>query len=217
MVYNRPGAKFEYNGTAYEIGQKIIGTAESEYEGLIGVITEIRDRKDKESENDTPDIYCEFLPSVLPSEIKRLEAVFSELYQQPKTLDDIILDMVIMAPDMIKPLDDLNRDRQRMEVWALTEDWAIEGNHGSSCRLFVEYKDAVRAMSELLRDEQEGGIVTGWLDRMDYTIEAEENSYSGYLDGDFIDNHYSLSLEKHALILPHGGLRPHKEENCSME
>lgn len=104
MIINRPGAKFEYEGVVYTIGEAIVGTAESEYNGLFGSITEIRDGVDKETENETPDFYCTFEPPVLPHEIKELEAIFSDLYDSPKTLDDICLDEVIMAPSMVTPM-----------------------------------------------------------------------------------------------------------------
>ena len=50
MIINRIGAEFEYDGTTYVIGAPIVGTPESEYEGLYGTITEIRDGEDKETE-----------------------------------------------------------------------------------------------------------------------------------------------------------------------
>lgn len=96
MIINRIGAEFEYEGTTYVIGAPIVGTPESEYEGLYGTITEIRVGEDKETENETPDLYCSFEVPVLPCEVKKLEEVFSELYSQKKTIDDIILDFVIM-------------------------------------------------------------------------------------------------------------------------
>lgn len=58
----------------------IIGSDQSEYAGLIGSILEIRDGDDKETENDTPDIYCSFEPPALPADIAKVEAVFSTLY-----------------------------------------------------------------------------------------------------------------------------------------
>lgn len=73
MIINRQGAKFEYEGVTHTIGGAIVGTAESEYEGLYGRINAIHDGDDKETENETPDIYCEFDPPVLPCEIKALE------------------------------------------------------------------------------------------------------------------------------------------------
>ena len=58
MLINKPGAEFLYNGIIYRVGDVIIGSNQSEYAGLIGSILEIRDGDDKETENDTPDIYC---------------------------------------------------------------------------------------------------------------------------------------------------------------
>ena len=51
MIINRQGAKFEYEGVTHTIGGAIVGTAESEYEGLYGRINAIHDGDDKETEN----------------------------------------------------------------------------------------------------------------------------------------------------------------------
>ncbi len=103
MIINECNEVFEYEGTTYSIGNPIIGTDKSEYKGLQGTIFEIRDGADKETENETPDLYCRFEPPSEPEAIRELEAVFSDLYGMPKSLDDIILDFVIMAPDMVRP------------------------------------------------------------------------------------------------------------------
>ena len=102
MIINRPGAEFIYDGASYKVGDRIIATAESEYEGLYGSIFEIRDGEDKETENDTPEIYCSFEEPILPHQIKRLEEIFSDLYREPKKLEDITLDFVIMSPEMVR-------------------------------------------------------------------------------------------------------------------
>lgn len=73
MILNRTGAEFEYEGVTYTIGGAIVGTTESEYAGLYGRINAIHDGEDKETENETPDIYCEFDPPVMPHEVKALE------------------------------------------------------------------------------------------------------------------------------------------------
>ena len=83
MILNRTGAEFEYEGVTYTIGGAIVGTTESEYAGLYGRINAIHDGEDKETENETPDIYCEFDPPVMPHEVKVLEDTFSDLYHQP--------------------------------------------------------------------------------------------------------------------------------------
>ena len=55
MIQQEIGSVFIYEGTRYVIGEPIVGTKGSEYEGLIGTIFEIRDGEDKETENETPD------------------------------------------------------------------------------------------------------------------------------------------------------------------
>ena len=83
MILNRTGAEFEYEGVTYTIGGAIVGTAESEYAGLYGRINAIHDGEDKETENETPDIYCEFDPPVMPHEVKTLESLICITSQRP--------------------------------------------------------------------------------------------------------------------------------------
>lgn len=73
----------------------------SDYAGLTGIITEIR-VTDKETENETPDIYCEFDIPDNPGVREELERSFSEAYGEPKRLEDLPLDLVIMAPEMLE-------------------------------------------------------------------------------------------------------------------
>ncbi len=194
MIISKPCAEFEYEGVTYKIGTPIVGTPESEYAGLFGTITEIRDGEDKDTDNDTPDIYCCFDPPALPCEIKRLEEVFSELYDQPKTLDDIILDCVIMAPSMIKPLDNLKKDRHALTVYVLHEDWSVGGEHGSSTEVYTDFDDAKRVMVQDLAEEQENGCLSTWSNEEKFTEESAPDSYEGYLDGEYMENHYAISI-----------------------
>lgn len=118
MIINRHGATFEHAGVTYTIGASVVGTDQSEYEGLTGYIYEVRDGADKETENETPDLYCNFDPPDDPAEIAELEAVFSDLYDEPKTLEDIILDCVIMAPNMVRPY-------QTYRIPVVWESWGV--------------------------------------------------------------------------------------------
>lgn len=86
---NRNGDKFEYEDVVFTIGQPVVGTDRSVYEGLYGRITEIRDGEDKETENETPDIYCTFELTVLPYDMEILEKRFSRL--TGKRLEDLVL------------------------------------------------------------------------------------------------------------------------------
>lgn len=82
MFMNRVGAQFQCEGVTYTIGGKVCANDASDYEGLYGTITEIRDGDDRETENDTPDIYCSFMPPVLADDIKAIESRFSQLYRR---------------------------------------------------------------------------------------------------------------------------------------
>ena len=105
MILRENGTRFCADGKVFTIGGRISANGESEYEGLFGTITEIRSGADRETENDVPDIYCDFEVPASEEMLRKLEARFSGLYGETKTLDDISLDCVIMSPDMLEPLD----------------------------------------------------------------------------------------------------------------
>lgn len=46
MIVNQANQKYEYWGVAYAIGAAVMATEASEYRGLYGTITEIRDGSD---------------------------------------------------------------------------------------------------------------------------------------------------------------------------
>lgn len=201
MILNRTGAEFEYEGVTYTIGGAIVGTAESEYAGLYGRINAIHDGEDKETENETPDIYCEFDPPVMPHEVKALEDTFSDLYHQPKTIADIVLDMVIMAPEMIRPLDDLRSMRKRVNVFLVMEDWAVNGEHGNDCEAFSDYDDAKRVMTNRIREELEDGSVPSWRESSIFAENSSMDFYEAYLDGEYMENHYKIMIIRQPLMM----------------
>lgn len=198
MIINRDGAEYLYGGTIYRIGGKIIGTNESEYAGLSGIIFEIRDGEDKETENETPDIYCSFEEPVLPSDIQALEETFTELYQEEKHLEDITLDYVIMAPEMVLPLD---QQRKSVAVYMLTEEWAVECNQGRTTILCPTMPEAKAKLNALLAEEMENGCLSDWIGKSEYITETTENSYEGWLEGRHAEFHYSVSIEQQELTL----------------
>ncbi len=196
MVLNQPNQEFVYNGQKYYIGQRIYGTAESEYEGLFGSITEIRDGEDRETENETPDIYCSFDPPDMPCDIDKLEALFSDLYGEPKTLEDITLDLVIMAPEMIEPVEP---DRPMLKIYVITEEWAHKNNYGISHMVVSGMKEARKQMRLILRYEIEEGYLAEQLEDENFIVESSELSYEAYEDGYYDAEHYKLYIEEQRL------------------
>ena len=154
MLINKPGAEFLYNGITYRVGDVIIGSDQSEYAGLIGSIFEIRDGSDKETENDTPDIYCSFEPPVLPADIAKVEEVFSDLYDEKKEVDDICFDMVIMAPEMIIVP---GQAKKSIKLYILSEDWAVDGNTGHSSSIYSDPLEARARLNKALGNEIDSG------------------------------------------------------------
>ena len=85
MILNKSNEVFEYEGKKYRIGDKVVvNSKDADYEGLIGIITEICDGEDKDTDNETPDIYCNFFKPIIPYEIELLEKRFSAIFQKPK-------------------------------------------------------------------------------------------------------------------------------------
>jgi hypothetical protein len=124
MILEKYGQGINTKFGSFMIRQKIIGNSVSgKYEGLTGHITEIRTGNDRDTDNETEDIYVCFDPPEDSVLIQKVEAAFSESYQEPKTIEDIPLDLVIMAPEMLSvlPCDkklriyQMNPDRQNNE------------------------------------------------------------------------------------------------------
>ena len=105
MIYHQPGEEFWHEGVCYKVGGRIVANEASDYAGLFGNILEIRTEDDRETDNDTPDIYCAFEAPVLSADRLALEQTFSQLYREQKHIEDLGLDMVIMGPEMIVPLE----------------------------------------------------------------------------------------------------------------
>ena len=194
MIINRNGAAFTYGSITYRIGDRVYANDQSDYEGLYGVITEIRTDEDKETENDTPDVYCCFDIPSHPLDVKTLEERFSKLYQTEKKIDELGLDMVIMAPEMLLILTEFRSDGHKITLFHLQEDWADDGDYGQSNRIYADYHAARSEFLQRLSEEKENGSVPNWLDRSDFCEEYTQDQYECWLDGEYCEYHYKLSL-----------------------
>lgn len=199
MVLEKPGDKFQYSGVTYKIGEQIIGTEQSEYEGLIGTIVKIIDGEDKETENPAPDFYCCFTPPVLPYDLKQLEQTFSNLYDSPKTLEDIALDSVIMAPEMIMPVHYIKEQRYKLPLYILSEDWSVNGESGQKEYFFSDEKDAKTEMTEKLNQEVNNGLALSWNGLPQFRTDSDSFFYECWLDGEYMENHYKISIKMQVL------------------
>lgn len=106
MVINKEGQTYKVRGInkTFRIGGTVKANS-STYAGLTGMVFEIRTGRDKDTDNSGPDIYVAFDRPEDPELIKALEKRFSDLYKNPMTLDEVCLDEVIMAPEMLDVID----------------------------------------------------------------------------------------------------------------
>lgn len=200
MIYDRTGAVCRHEGAEFRVGDMVVATPESPWEGLCGTITEIRDGDDRETENDSIDIYCEFLPPIHPEEIRRLEDRFSDLYGMEKRLDDISLEMVIMAPSMIRVIGRKDEDR-KLTVYLVREEWALDYDSGYDVRLCLDPDEAKMTMLTMIYEDMENGCISRWLDRGDLESEIKEDSYEYWLHDSYHENHYLVTFSAHELYI----------------
>ena len=196
MILRKKNKPFKYDGKTYFIGEEIVALNNSEYSGLFGRIVEIRDGADKETDNKTPDIYCEFDPPLFPKDIEELEKKFSDLYKAPKKLDDITLDSVIMAPDMIKSVAE-KTDGHKITIYSLEEDWAYDDDYGHTTEIISDYMLAKKKLCEKIKNEKEDGSVERWLDDEELIEDYGNDYYEAYLDGYYSSSHYLVSITSH--------------------
>jgi len=103
MLLNRMGQSAIFGDTEFAVGMNVYVKG-SDYEGFYGRILEIRDGEHKETENEEPEIECEFFTPKNPYIRRSIEERFALLNREPKTVDDLCLSFVVMAPDMLRPV-----------------------------------------------------------------------------------------------------------------
>ena len=191
MILDKTGELFSFNGVRYAIGDTVMATKSSDYAGLFGTITEIRTGADLETENDDVDIYCEFYPPVAPYDVQEFEKNMSRLYQTEKKLEDITLDLVIMAPEMISPLNECD---PLITIFEVTVDWACDEERGVLRELFTDYASAKYYFETVLFEELSDGDVPDWRQNAQFCERSFPYQYDAYIDDDYGDHHYQVEI-----------------------
>lgn len=195
MILNKKDEVFEYADKKYQIGELIIANNQSDYVGLVGVITQIVTGEDKDTDNPYPDIYCDFIKPPFKDEIKILEENFSKWYGAKKSLKDLNFDGVIMAPCMIEQANKSTTSKDVIKIYLLTEDWAFDGEEGVETVAFTDFDDAKLQMRLKMYKERREGCVETWLDDEDFVEENSETSYEAYIEGYHCESHYTLTIK----------------------
>ena len=194
MKYNKNGEMFFYEDKMLIVGEEIYAT-ECEYAGLLGRITEIRTGEDKDTENEGPDIYCSFYPPIL----KQDAALLSKMRLGS---EDIPLDLVIMAPEMLIPTRSVGAGLPKMKVYAVIEDCIVDGEEHQTKRLFADSKHAEIVMRQLIHRERESGCISEWKTKHFFVEEQySEQYYTAYYKNEYCFNHYTIYVEEVELSL----------------
>ena len=193
MIINRIGAQFTYEGVTYTIGDKIFSNDTSDFRGLFGYIKEIRTGDDRETDNDTPDFHCYFYPPFEPEAIAELERRFSHLYRSPKKLEDIALDEVIMAPDMIQVVTSAHSTHM-ITAFRIEESWVIKGEAGSEVTPALDELQAKQRMAELIHNESTEGCILEWCDDPQFEVEITPTFYECWLRDEYCENRYQVKI-----------------------
>ena len=195
MILNKKDEVFEYADKKYQVGEMVIANNQSDYVGLVGIITQIVTGEDKDTDNPYPDIYCDFIKPPFKDEIKILEENFSKWYGTKKKLKDLNLDGVIMAPCMLEQADKSTTSKDVIKIYLLTEDWAFDGDEGIETAAFTDFDEAKLQMRLKMYKERREGCVETWLDDEDFVEENSETSYEAYIEGYHCESHYTLTIK----------------------
>lgn len=206
MILKNKGDIFQYAGTTYVVGERVVATSGSAYEGMIGTILQICDGKDKETDNYTPDIYCSFDEPILKAHKKKAMERLSKLWDGVIELEDANVAQAVMAPGMIIPLDRFLESKRSIVVYALIEESCANCNTDVSVQLFADKETALQQLEINLKKEFEGGMLDTDLSE-GYVFEESEDSYECYLDGFAAEWRYYIHVEEQKLVLTDNSLK----------
>ena len=123
-----------------------------------------------------------------------MESRFSALYRQKKVLDDITLDEVIMAPEMIRVINP--NGVHSITVYTVHEEWVLKGDYGENRFPALDLDHAKLKMTELIHNDRAEGCISQWREHgaMEEDV-AGENYYECWVHDEYCENHYKVSIE----------------------
>ena len=102
---------------------------------------------------------------------------------------------------MIVPLDHPAQVYPAGTLYVVVVHWTTDGEYGSYEAIFTERTDALHQFHNDLREEFLVGSIPRWKESSQFVEEESDNSYECYLDGEYCENHFSITLEQRALPL----------------
>lgn len=200
IIMTKIGEMIEYAGKKYAVGEKVIANKNSVYEGLIGTIYEIHIGKD--TCNETPDIYCRFREPVMKVNKEKVRKRLSEAYKKDIRLADAGLDCVIMSPEMLVCMSDLDDGAYKKKVYLLIEDAAVDNDTFYTTDVFADMDMAQQQFEIKLSKEMDKGMLKDITVSDEYVLEVGDNSFEYFRSGRFCEWHYSLKIIEEEIVIP---------------
>ena len=156
----------------------------------------------KETDNETVDIYVDFQRPLQKQMITEIEERFYKLSGEMKSFEELALDQVIMAPEMLQSLSKVCDELYTDKLFAVTEKWDLDGEVDFNFTLFTDEKSAKEYMlltiPQFLKEhelyEEDGG--SNFDDnRYVYSFETMDSLY-----------YYEITVSSYEVFKPGGGL-----------
>ncbi len=193
MIINKIGAHFYFEGDVYIIGDKIL-VEDGPYDGLYGLISEIQTGTDSVLGVDSPSIYCDLYPPVLPEEIEAVARRITKNCPKGKKTVEFSMTKVLMSVDNVRVL--VSDSRKRLVAGHIVqEEWAIDGDCDSSLKVFLDFHSAQHYFFELLHRELREGCVKDWRYNPRYQEQVDLESFECWIEDDYCENHYKITLQ----------------------
>lgn len=201
MILKASDTPFLWNGVLYAVGGHVLVTGPSIYQGLYGEILEIHANWRKRDDKDAVQMICTLTPPSLPSELLALAKNGSLYGDTPLKPEDITWERVSMTPDMITPLPQSEGEYLSWTFYAVRSHWSLRGQDGSSEHLFTDGSLAQKHLRDELVSEWSGGIISELRKNPRFIEEESSHSYACFLEGEYCENHYEISLETQTAAL----------------
>ena len=146
------------------------------------------------------------MPPVLADDIKAIESRFSQLYRREMHLEDIGLDTVIMAPDMLKVLEPIP-SWQKLTIYIIREDWAFGGNYGEDFSLTTTPTWRNTSLQNWLLNSWKADMFPNGPTCPDWEMECTPQSYECGLHDSYCENHYKVCIEQQELPIDDDAVR----------
>lgn len=160
MFLNFPGFRICYKGERYIIGEKIVVDG-GPYDGIYGVLAEIRSDEDSELGVGNADFYFKLFPPLYEEDIRAFEERYSGWCNEPKKLESIPMKKVRMPVDGVKFL---RQDivAHKVPTFLVQEKWMIDGKGGTDIQVFLDRNFAEYYFLEEIYREKEEGFIGEW-------------------------------------------------------